>query len=100
MKMGEGGKEFVDAKMTGTHALNILIVEDELNIRKTLTVSLETKGHYIVAVNNFQGAVHEASRRSFDLAFVDLRLDTAEGLDLIPTLDITILISLWTYVPT
>jgi NtrC-family two-component system response regulator AlgB len=30
--------------------------------------------------------VHEASRRSFDLAFVDLRLGTADGLDLIPAL--------------
>jgi NtrC-family two-component system response regulator AlgB len=86
MKMGEGGKEFVAAKMTGTHPLNILIVDDELNIRKTLTVYLETEGHHVVAVSNFQDAVHEASRRSFDLGFVDLRLGTADGLDLIPTL--------------
>jgi NtrC-family two-component system response regulator AlgB len=86
MKMGEGGEDFVAAGMTGTHPLNILIVDDELNIRKTVTVYLETEGHHVVAVSNFQDAVHEASRRSFDLAFVDLRLGTADGLDLIPTL--------------
>jgi NtrC-family two-component system response regulator AlgB len=86
MKMGEDGKDFVDAKMTGVHPLNILIVDDELNIRKTLSVYLETEGHHVVAVSNFQDAVHEASRRSFDLTFVDLRLGTADGLDLIPTL--------------
>ena len=86
MKMGEGGKDFVAARMIGAHPLNILIVDDELNIRKTLTVYLETEGHHVVAVSNFQDAVHEASRRSFDLAFVDLRLGTADGLDLIPTL--------------
>jgi NtrC-family two-component system response regulator AlgB len=71
---------------SGTTSLNILIIDDELNIRKTLTVHLETEGHRVVAVSNFQDAVHEASRRSFDLAFVDLRLGTADGLDLIPTL--------------
>jgi len=86
MKMGEGGKDFVAAGMIGAHPLNILIVDDELNIRKTLTVYLETEGHHVVAVSNFQDAVHETSRRSFDLAFVDLRLGTADGLDLIPTL--------------
>ncbi len=69
-----------------TIPLNILIIDDELNIRKTLTVYLETEGHQVVAVSNFQDAVHEASRRSFDLAFVDLRLGTADGLDLIPAL--------------
>lgn len=71
---------------SGTTPLNILIIDDELNIRKTLTVYLETEGHHIVAVSNFQDAVSEASRRSFDLAFVDLRLGTADGLDLIPAL--------------
>jgi NtrC-family two-component system response regulator AlgB len=86
MKLGEGGKDFAVARMTETHPLNILIVDDELNIRKTLTIYLETESHHVVAVSNFQDAVHEASRRSFDLAFVDLRLGTADGLDLVPTL--------------
>src|SRR3989304_74511 len=86
MKMGEGGKDFVAARMTEAHPLNIIIVDDELNIRKTLTVYLETEGHHVVAVSNFQDAVNEASKRSFDLAFVDLRLGTADGLDIIPTL--------------
>jgi NtrC-family two-component system response regulator AlgB len=66
--------------------LHILVVDDELNIRKTLAVSLETEGHKVTAVSNFQDALAEGSRRSFDLAFVDLRLGTDDGLDLIPTL--------------
>jgi NtrC-family two-component system response regulator AlgB len=69
-----------------TGSLNILIVDDEVNIRKMLTVCLETREHKVVAVSNFQDAVAEASRRSFDLAFVDLRLGTDDGLDLIPLL--------------
>jgi two-component system, NtrC family, response regulator AlgB len=66
--------------------IHILVVDDETNIRRTLSVCLESEGHNVIGVSNFQDAVHEASRRSFDLAFVDLRLGTADGLDLIPVL--------------
>jgi len=67
-------------------SLHVLVVDDEINIRKTLTVCLETEGHIVTAVSNFQDALAEASRRPFDLAFVDLRLGTDDGLDLIPAL--------------
>lgn len=70
----------------GHPPLNILVVDDEVNIRKTLSVCLETEGHKVIAVSNFQDALAEASRRSFELAFVDLRLGTDNGLDLIPAL--------------
>jgi two-component system, NtrC family, response regulator AlgB len=70
----------------GYSPLHILVVDDELNIRKTLALSLEMEGHKVTAVSNFQDALAEASRRSFDLAFVDLRLGTDDGLDLIPPL--------------
>jgi PleD family two-component response regulator len=53
MKMGEGDKDFVAARMIGVQPLNILIVDDELNIRKTLTVYLETEGHKVIAIRNF-----------------------------------------------
>jgi NtrC-family two-component system response regulator AlgB len=66
--------------------LNILVVDDEANIRKTLSVCLETEGHKVIAVSNFQDALTEATQRSFELAFVDLRLGTEDGLDLIPAL--------------
>lgn len=66
--------------------LNILIVDDESNIRRTLSLCLESDGHRAVAVSNFQDAVSEASLMSFDVAFIDLRLGTADGMDLIPRL--------------
>src|SRR5512141_1823764 len=68
-----------------TH-INALVVDDESNIRKTLAICLEAEGHHVTAVSNFQDAVAEASRRTFHMAFVDLRLGTASGLDLIPVL--------------
>ena len=74
---------------TGTPAgtsLNILVIDDEGNIRKTLSICLEAEGHRVTAVSNFRDAVAEASRRTYHMAFVDLRLGTASGLDLIPAL--------------
>ena len=43
-------------------SLSILIVDDELNIRKTLAVYLETEGHKVVTVSNYQDALSENSR--------------------------------------
>lgn len=73
--------------MTNNSAnLSILIVDDEANIRKTLTVCLESRGHRVTAVSNANDARAEADRQVFDLSFVDLRLGTESGLDLIPAL--------------
>ena len=66
--------------------LNILVVDDEANIRRTLSICLETEGHQVTAVSNPADALSEASRSMFDIAFVDLRLGAASGLDLIPAL--------------
>jgi NtrC-family two-component system response regulator AlgB len=70
----------------GAFPLNVLVVDDEINIRKTLAFCLEGLGHKVVAVSNSADAQAEASRRSFDLAFVDLRLGAEKGLHLIPIL--------------
>lgn len=66
--------------------LNILIVDDEANIRKTLSICLEAEGHRVISVGNAQDAQDEVSRRSIDLVFLDIRLGTTDGLDLIPVL--------------
>jgi NtrC-family two-component system response regulator AlgB len=66
--------------------LHVLIADDEPNIRRILSIGLASDGHDVKAVSNADDAVLEASRQAFDLAFVDLRLGTATGLDLIPRL--------------
>jgi two-component system, NtrC family, response regulator AlgB len=67
-------------------ALNILIVDDEPNIRRLLSMSLEGEGHHVETTSNISDARDAALRRSFEVAFVDLRLGTTSGLDLIPGL--------------
>lgn len=73
--------------MTETQGpLNILVVDDEKNIRKTLSYCLESEGHTVVAVAGSQEALKEGRQRSFDIAFIDLRLDGENGIDLIQPL--------------
>jgi len=66
--------------------LSILIVDDEINIRKTLSYCLADEEHTVIAVSNPADAVEEAKRRSFDMAFVDLKLGEEDGMKLIPVL--------------
>ena len=42
---------------TISQPLDILIVDDEVNIRKTLSVCLEIEGYKVIAVSNFQDAL-------------------------------------------
>ena len=62
------------------------MVDDEPNIRKTLSIALEAEGHRVSAVSNPKDALIEASGRYFDLALVDLRLGSESGIDLIGNL--------------
>ena len=59
-------------------SLSVLVVDDEINIRKTLAICLEADGHSVVTVSNSADALAESARKSFDLALVDLRLGVAE----------------------
>lgn len=63
--------------------LNILVVDDELNIRKALAACLEVDGHRVVSVGSADAAIEAIQRRSFDLAFFDLFLGKDNALELI-----------------
>lgn len=67
-------------------SLRILIIDDEKNIRTTLSVCLEGMGCQVEAAASGGAALEALSRASFDMAFLDLRLGTESGLDLIPHL--------------
>lgn len=67
-------------------ALRILIIDDEKNIRTTLTMCLEGMGCQVTAVPSGQAALAALGRQAFDLAFLDLRLGGTNGLDLLPQL--------------
>ncbi len=68
------------------YPLCVLVVDDERNIRATLTACLEAYGCSVTAVRSGQEAIAAARQMPFDLALVDLRLQNENGLELIPQL--------------
>jgi two-component system, NtrC family, response regulator AlgB len=66
--------------------LRVLVIDDEKNIRTTLSLCLEQIGCEVGAVASAESALRELAQKSFDLAFLDLRLGASSGLDLIPKL--------------
>jgi NtrC-family two-component system response regulator AlgB len=74
------------SEVTGHSRLRVLVVDDEPNIRKTLAASLSADGHGVTTAADGRDAVTQAMRQPFDLAFIDLRLGTETGMDLIPRL--------------
>ncbi len=72
--------------MTTLSQFHVLIIDDEKNIRVTLSTCLESIGCQVTAVASPDAALAALARQPFDLVFLDLRLGQANGLDLIPTL--------------
>ncbi len=68
------------------HSARVLVVDDEKNIRTTLTMCLEGIGCTVVAASSTEAALAAADRTPFDLAFLDLRLGPEDGMALLPRL--------------
>ena len=77
--------------------LNVLIIDDEKNIRHTLRVCIESLGGKVSEASSAETATEAVGRATYDMAFLDLKLGTQNGLDVIPTLlaenaDLTIVV--------
>ena len=66
--------------------LNLLVIDDEVSLRRTLRTALESMEHRVVEAANSVQAVEALRQGRFDLAFLDLRLGREKGLDLLPSL--------------
>ena len=77
-----------DAKASADAAekLRVLIIDDEKNIRTTLTLCLEQMGCAVKAVASAVGGLAALHPEPYCLTFLDLRLGEADGLEMIPRL--------------
>ena len=66
--------------------MNILVIDDDAGLRRTLRTSLEVLGHQATEARDGAQAMDLLSRRPFDTALLDLRLAQEQGLDLLPRL--------------
>jgi NtrC-family two-component system response regulator AlgB len=66
--------------------MNVLLIDDEASLRRTLRTALEAMGHRVRGAEDGTQALDLLGHHLFDLAFLDLRLAHEQGLDLLPEL--------------
>src|SRR5205807_7154366 len=66
--------------------MEILIIDDDASLRRTLRVGLTAMGHTVTEACDSTQALKHLGHRTFHLAFLDLRLANEQGLDLLPSL--------------
>ena len=64
-------------------ASRILIVDDEANIRLTLTALLKRSGHDVAAAENGRAAIALLEQQAFDLLLVDLKMPEIDGMQVV-----------------
>jgi NtrC-family two-component system response regulator AlgB len=69
-----------------TEPFNLLVIDDEASLRRTLRTALESMGHRATEAVNRAQALDALARQRFDLVFLDLRLGKENGLELLPDL--------------
>jgi NtrC-family two-component system response regulator AlgB len=63
--------------------MRTLVVDDEKNIRRALTVALESMEHAVTCASNSATALAEVRAASFDVVLLDLKLSQENGLDVL-----------------
>jgi len=66
--------------------MNILLIDDDAKLQKSLRLALETLGHKVTEARDGRQAIDLLGHHLFDAAFLDLRLGQEQGLELLPTL--------------
>src|SRR5438046_558251 len=66
--------------------MNILLIDDDASLRKSLRLALETMSHKVTEAPDGPRAEEALSHSMFDVAFLDLRLAEEHGLDVLPRL--------------
>jgi len=70
----------------GMSKSRILVVDDELTIRKTIQKRLEKEGYEVTSVDNAKDALRLFQENSFDTVISDIRMEEMDGLELLKNL--------------
>jgi NtrC-family two-component system response regulator AlgB len=66
--------------------MDVLVVDDEASLRRTLRTTLESMGHAVAEAASGEQARRCLEKQAFDVALLDLRLGREQGLDLLAAL--------------
>jgi two-component system, NtrC family, response regulator AlgB len=64
--------------------MQILVIDDEKNIRRAMVMALESMDHAVTAVGSAEEGIRELKRIPADAVFLDLKLHQESGLDALP----------------
>ncbi len=78
--------ETSEAAPLHSNKLRVLVIDDEKNIRTTLSLCLEQMGCTVTAVSTPEAALAALRQQPYELSFLDLRLGGTDGLDVISKL--------------
>ena len=65
------------------HIPNVLIVDDEANILKTMAICLKDLGYHVCTIQKPQEVADEIKKEKYDLAFVDLKMQPIDGMEVL-----------------
>ncbi|HMJ88610.1 MAG TPA: sigma-54 dependent transcriptional regulator [Candidatus Acidoferrum sp.] len=68
------------------YQMRIIVIDDELNLRRTIVPVLKSMGHEVAAAGNSRSALDQFEKDTFDVALLDLRLGEENGLELMTKL--------------
>jgi DNA-binding NtrC family response regulator len=63
--------------------VHILVVDDERNIRKNLTMVLEAAGYKVDATGDGEDAILKCKEQPYDIAFIDIQMPKMDGLEVL-----------------
>jgi NtrC-family two-component system response regulator AlgB len=66
--------------------MDILLVDDDASLRRTIRTALETLGHRVTEAGDGNRALEAVARHPFPIALLDLRLGRERGIDLLSEL--------------
>jgi two-component system, OmpR family, KDP operon response regulator KdpE len=66
--------------------LHVLIIDDEVQIRRFLRISLEANGYHIIEVGSGQDGITKAAQHRPDMIILDMGLPDMDGMDVLKRL--------------
>ena len=85
--------------MTNDAVRLVLVVEDDLSVRRPLVKFLEMHGFSVVTAETADEGVHELRRHQFVAAVVDLRLKRGSGRDVVASAPADVPVIIFSGVP-
>ncbi|MEJ2627252.1 MAG: response regulator, partial [bacterium] len=63
--------------------VNILVVDDEKSMRRTLSIALQDDGYEVMEAANGKEALEYINNEVFDIVITDLVMDDIDGIELL-----------------